>query len=67
LRAHVSGTDPIGTFLLRLIKNTIITSSPDDRPLSPMTLLKPNSDQAEVTLVEFKDYKNRPSLLKLVN
>jgi hypothetical protein len=55
LRAHVSGTDPIGTFLLRLIKNTIITSSPDDRPLSPTPPLKPHSDQAKVAVVEVKD------------
>jgi hypothetical protein len=32
LGVDVSRRDPIGTFLLRLIKNITITSSPDDSP-----------------------------------
>jgi hypothetical protein len=55
LGALVSRRDPIVTFLLRLIKNTTITSSPDDRPLSPTPPLKPHSDQAKVAVVEVKD------------
>jgi hypothetical protein len=54
LGADVSGRDPIGTFLFRLIKNTTVTSSPDDRPLSLMPPLKSNSDQAKITVVEVK-------------
>jgi hypothetical protein len=57
LGADVSKRDPIDTFLLRLIKNTTITSSPDDRPLSPMLPLKPYSDQAKITIVEVKNLK----------
>jgi protein-disulfide isomerase len=34
-----------------------ITSSPDNRLPSPKPPLKPNSDQAKVTVVEFKDLK----------
>jgi hypothetical protein len=57
LGADVSGRDSIDTFLLRLIKNTTTISSADDRPLSPMPPLKPNSDQANVTVVVVKDLK----------
>jgi hypothetical protein len=56
--ANVSKRDPIGTFLLRLVKNaTTITSSSDDRPLSSMPPLKPCSDQAKATVMEIKDLK----------
>jgi hypothetical protein len=41
LGADISSRDPIGTFLLRLIKNTTFTSSPDDRSLSPTPPPKP--------------------------
>jgi hypothetical protein len=57
LGANVSGRDPLSTFIFRLIKNITITSSPDNRPLSPMSPFKPNSDQAKVTVVEVKDLK----------
>jgi hypothetical protein len=55
LRANVSQRDLIGTFLLRLIKNIIIMSSPDDSLLSLLPSLKPDSDQAKVIVVEVKD------------
>jgi hypothetical protein len=57
LGAAASGRGPIGTFHLRLIKNTTSALSPDDRPLSPMPPFKPNSDQAKVIVLKGKDLK----------
>jgi hypothetical protein len=57
LGADVSRRDSIGTFLLRLVKNTTIILTPGYRPPSPTPPLKHYSDQAKVTGVEVKDFK----------